>query len=121
MGNDRKKATVPRISVHVQTPQRVTEHFVDNALAFLPAGQWSSLVTWTGRRIYIEPQAGAQRMDAEKMGTVGNSDDAIQMILASDAGQPPGRLLRIGALRFRDHLGLGHAMGKEIVMAYGPL
>ncbi len=75
----------------------------------------------TRRSGYVEPHAGAKSVDAKQVSSIRDGEDAVQMILPGNGGQPGSGFFRIGAVRLSNDLILRDPVGEKVVMADSPL
>ena len=60
----------------------------------------------------------AELLDAEEVSAVGDDDDVVEVVVASDHGEAANLLLGVGGAGFGDDAAERDAVGEEIVAAY---
>ena len=104
--------------MHLQPPKGVADHFVHQPPGRVPETEGSCFRT--GRSGHVEPHAGAKSVDAKQVSSIRDGEDAVQVILPGNGGQPGSGFFCIGAVRLSNDLILRDPMGEKVVMADAP-
>lgn len=99
--------------VQMEPPGGVTGDFVGNAPEVVPLRDGAA--EWTRRCVDMQSVGFAQLVNAEQVGAVADDVDGVKIVLDGNEGKGRNRLLSVVAVGFGNDMGLGNAVGYEVI------